>query len=70
MYVGYQTNKFPLPVMPLTVPVLVFVLVLQGVRLGTVQFFFVNHHLPFSYQFMPCMFDEPGKIQLFLNMVR
>ncbi len=28
IYVGYQTNKFPLLVTPLTVPALVFVLVM------------------------------------------
>ncbi len=28
VYVGYRTNKFPLPVMPLTVPVSVFLLVM------------------------------------------
>jgi hypothetical protein len=56
--IGYQTNKFPLPVMPLTAPVLVSVLVPLGVCLDTVQFFFVNHSLPFNHQFMQCTFDE------------
>jgi hypothetical protein len=51
-YVGNHTGKFQLPVMILTLPVLVLVLVLSAARIGTVHPSFFDRH-PFlrSYLF-------------------
>jgi len=52
VYVGYQTEKFTLPVLPLAVPV-------RGYRLGTVQLFLLIHCVPFFCQFTLRTFDVP-----------
>ncbi len=36
-YVGYRTRKITLPVMPLTVPVTLPILVMSAARIGTVR---------------------------------